>query len=127
MVCVPVECAASELFTFQTRETRRSMCCCPAAIILCQPVLSSIVQRTYCCTPMINLWCRPKQWSLPPQEYSERSLQGIWHQGDPSSQCSWVPEVSPVVSVRLHAFDMGKSYPEPCPLLVRPLQGNGRG
>src|SRR5258707_11575831 len=127
MVCVPVECAASELFTFRTRETRRSTCRCPTAIILRRLVLSSIVQRTYHCAPMINLWHRPKQWSPPPQEYSKRSLQGIWHQGDPSSQCSWVPEVSPVVSVQLHAFDMGKSYLKPCPLLVQPLQGNGQG
>src|SRR5713226_8764841 len=127
MVCVPVECAASELFTFQTRKTRHSTCHCPTAIILCQPVLLSIVQKTYCCAPMINLWHRPKQWSLPSQEYSKRSLQGVWHQGDPSSQCSQVPEVSPVVSIRLHAFDMGKSYPKPRPLLVWLLQGNGRG
>jgi Transposase family tnp2 len=53
------------------------------------------------------------------------ACKGVWDQGDPSSQCSRVPEVSPVVSVRLHAFDLGKSHPEPCPLLVRSLQGNG--
>jgi hypothetical protein len=55
--------------------------------------------------------------SLPVQELAKAyGIKGI-------PQCSRAPEVSPVVSVRLHAFDLGKSYPEPRPLLIRPLQG----
>ena len=53
--CVPVECARSKAFASQTRETRCSMCCCLAAIILRQPMLSSIIWRIYHCAHMISL------------------------------------------------------------------------
>jgi len=46
------------------------------------------------------------------------ACKGIWHKRSPSSQCSQVPEAFPVISIWLHAFDLGKSHPEPCPLPV---------
>jgi len=46
------------------------------------------------------------------------AFKGVWHQRSPSSQCPRVPEVSPVISIWFHAFDLGKSHPKPHPLLV---------
>jgi len=86
----------------QTRETRRSTCRCPATIVPQQPMLSSIVQRSCRYARTIALWCRPKQWSPRPPKYSERSLQR-----------------------RMASQGLGKSHPDPRPLLVWPLQGLG--
>ena len=121
MACAPVKCAASLLFAPQTHKTRHCTCHCPTIIIPCQPILSSIVQKTYPCALMNTLWCRPKKWSLCQQNTVRGACKGVWDQRSSSSQCSWVSEVFPVISIQLHAFGLGKSYPKPHSLLVWPL------
>ena len=73
--CVPVKCVRSKVFASQTHETSRSTCCCPIAIIPCQPMSLSIIWTSYCCISIIAWWHKPSQWSLCLQKYGERSLQ----------------------------------------------------
>ena len=73
--CVPVECVRSKVFASPTCETTCSIYCCPASIILHQPVLLSMIRRTYHCVCTITLWHRQAQWIPHPQKYGKRNLQ----------------------------------------------------
>jgi len=104
---------------------------------LCAAVLPQSPQPNWCCWVLSREVTTALVWFLygagqisgvcAHTDMARGACKGIWNQRSPSSQCSQIPEVSPVISIQLHAFDLGKSHPKPCPLLVRKLQGNGWG
>ena len=81
-------------------------------------------------TAVLAQWLYGTGWSSGVRAHGNtvrEACKGVWHQRSPTSQCSWFPEVSPVISIWLYASDLGKPHPKSCSLLVQLLQGNGQG